>query len=90
MELRQHPDGLIFITTSSDEYQATFDDFETDNGSRFPSLPDGMICRIYEPGVKHQLYTRNTAYPQPMPWAAGDAILNKYDALKVKQDAREL
>jgi hypothetical protein len=90
MELHQHPDGHIFIRDASGGYEAALAAFAADSGAAFPPPPAGMVERIYAPGERHVLAdAKGNAFPQPLPWPPGDAILAKLDALRAARGARE-
>ena len=90
MELHLHPDGRIFIRDPAGGYEAALADFAADNAGSFPALPIGFVERIYEPGERHVLAdAKGNAFPQPMPYAPGDAILARLAALRAARAARE-
>lgn len=75
--------------SESDIYRDTIANFKTDFGSSYPGLLDGYIGRYYEPGVSHYITTGDTAVPQDLSWAEGDAYIAAYGTLVAAKAARE-
>jgi len=66
---QHHPDGIIVI----DALKIPLAFWLTQEAAY--TLPEGYRGRIYEQGIRHVLYTANTAFPQPMPYAEGDTYI---------------
>jgi hypothetical protein len=85
---QHHPDGYIFVRTSSGTYMGTTDNFKKDYGGSYAGLPDGYIGRYYEPGVSHYLTTGDISAPQSLPWLEGDRYIAAYQQLIANQNIR--
>jgi len=81
--------GHIIIRTDGKEYNDSLEHYEADNGAPAPGLPRDMIGVTYAPGEWHRLSAGHKQVPQPMPWAEGEQLLGKIDALLAAQTARE-
>lgn len=68
---RHHPDGIIYIDEVAVDL-ATFRRYEPGY-----ALPEGYTGREYDPDVRHNLITHNSADPQEAKWAEGDRYLSK-------------
>ena len=89
-EIHHHPDGKIFVRTSKGTYSDTLENFAKDNGQSLPGLPAHARERIYRRGVVHTIQNELTVIDGgPMPWLLGDAIIESFDQLVAKQQARE-
>ncbi len=66
-----HPDGLIVIGA----LRYPLPEFLIDEPDY--ALPDGMLGRVYEPGVQHWLTDGSMQHAGPLPWPDGDAYLSR-------------
>ncbi len=86
---QHHPDGYIFVRTSSGVYMDTIVNFQIDYGQAYAGLPEGYIGQYYEPGVDHYLHTVDSATPQELNWLEGNAYLAAYDTLMTAKATRD-
>ncbi len=86
---QHHPDGYIFIRTSSGTYMDTIANFKKDYGGFYLDLPDGYIGRYYEPEICHHLTTGNNIVPQSLTWTEGDRFIAAYQQLVANQNIRK-
>jgi hypothetical protein len=87
----QRPDGDVTVYAGNDAvgYIDTLANFETDYGLVEP-LPVGVDERIYEPGKRHALMSKsNVIGGGEMPWAWGDQVIARLDALILQKRERE-
>ena len=80
--------GHVIIRNGRKEYNDNLSGFESDNGAPMPPLSAGFIGESYAPGEWHRITTGSKAIQLEMPWAEGEALLGKLDALLTAQEAR--
>jgi hypothetical protein len=85
---QHHPDNLIIITVNGKAYRDTPENFTQDLCQEYEPLPEGLIERAYQPGIRHYLGTGNTAIPQPLFWEIGDFYISQIDLLLTNQSNR--
>jgi hypothetical protein len=86
----QHPEDLIFVRTDAQTYHGTSEQFVAEFGEVLPSLPVGVLERIYEPGRRHALMDREHVLGGgPMPWDFGDRAIAAIGKLCAAQERRE-
>jgi hypothetical protein len=80
--------GRVIIRDGRNEYNDSLSNFNADNGAPMPDLPAEYIGESYIPNMWHRVTTGSKEIQREMPWAQGEALLGKLDALLAAQESR--
>lgn len=88
-QLHQQKNGIVWIRDDGKNYSDTLENFALDFGEPLPPLPQGVIDRLYDPGIRHPLHgAEGVLDGGPMPWPFGDRAIAAIDRLLQSQKAR--
>jgi len=83
--------GNIVVQKDDVVYSDTNENFEKDMGLTAPSLPEWAEDRVYEPGIRHAIHTRDGSRMEggDDPWEEGDRIIEDIELAVESKVARE-